>query len=49
MSLAAAAEGLLALFGARGEKARRGALLLGAVLLANRPELPNVILDLDEE
>ena len=45
MSLAGAAEGLMALFGARGEKARRGALLLGAVLLANRPDLPKVTLD----
>ncbi len=48
MSLAGAAEGLMALFGATGPKARRGALLLGAVLLANRPELPNVVLDLED-
>lgn len=48
MSLAAAAEGLMALFGATGPKARLGALLLGAVLLAHRPELPNVVLDLED-
>jgi hypothetical protein len=49
MRLAVAADGLMELFGGRGQRARRGALLLAAALLANRPELPHVILDLDEE
>jgi hypothetical protein len=44
MGLDQAAHSLLALFGASGKKARAGALLLGSVLLAHRPKLPNVIL-----
>ena len=39
---------IMALFGGHGATARRGALLLGSVLLANRPELPNVVLDLED-
>lgn len=45
MGLGQAADALVALFGGRGSKARSGALLLASVLLANRPKLPNVILD----
>ena len=44
MGLDQAARSLLALFGGSGKRARAGALLLGAVLLANRPKLPRVIL-----
>jgi hypothetical protein len=33
------------LFGARGARARRGALLFAAVLLSYRPKLPKVVLD----
>lgn len=47
-SLTGAADGLMALWGASGPVARRGALLLGAVLIANRPELPNVVFDLED-
>lgn len=45
LTLPEAAEGLIALFGASGRKARTGALLLAAVLTAHLPKLPNVILD----
>lgn len=49
MGLGQAADSLLALFGAKGPKARRGALLLGAVLLAHKPKMPNVILRPDDD
>lgn len=49
MSLQAAADGIMALFGASGAAARRGALLLGAVALGLRPELPRVVFDLEED
>lgn len=51
MGLREAAEALYAFrFGPPGKLAYRGALLLGAVALANRPDLPEIILDeLDDE
>ena len=45
MTLLEAQDGLMALFGAKGAKAEKGALLLGAYLLANRPELPEFVVD----
>jgi hypothetical protein len=45
MDLLEAQEAILALFGASGEKAERGALLLGSVLLAHRPNLPRLVVD----
>lgn len=39
----------MALFGSSGEKARKGALLLASVLASYRPNLPRVVLDLDED
>ncbi len=49
MGLQEAAESLLALFNASGPKARCGALLLGSVLLRHRPELPKIVLDVEED
>lgn len=48
MRVADAADGLMALFGATGTRARRGALLVATVLCAHMPELPTVVVD-DEE
>ncbi len=45
MSLLEAQDGLMALFGAKGAKAEKGALLLASVLWANRPELPELVVD----
>jgi hypothetical protein len=46
MGLLDAADALVALFsGEAGEKARRGGLLLAAVLLANRPQMLNIVID----
>jgi hypothetical protein len=45
MTLAEGAEAFMALFGATGDKARRGALLLATVLFAYLPELPTVVVD----
>ncbi|MCC6559647.1 MAG: hypothetical protein IT372_42565 [Polyangiaceae bacterium] len=49
MSLQAAADGFMALFGATGPVARRAALLAAAVFLSHRPELPRVVFDLEED
>ena len=38
----------MALFGASGDLAREGALLLAAVLVHNRPDVPEVVLDLED-
>lgn len=46
MGIQEAGEGILDLFsGRRSPGARRAALLLGSVLLANRPKLPEIVID----
>jgi len=49
MGLLDAADSLMVLFGATSPKARPAALLLGAALLAHRPDLPEIVLDMETE
>lgn len=45
MTVADATESLMVLLGGKGDKARRGALLLATVLCSHLPELPQVVVD----